>query len=198
MRRFLALLLVTPILASCSDAAAPVSPSSAVPSLDESSLDQSLEDWAASGESPVGDWILPLEEAQLDEVTLQGAPATGAVMVFGNPDAGTAYPPGVHDMSMHAKDRIIPATVVIDRGQKVTFNVNPGHRVGIYKPGTRPEDIAVGTGNFILDTNNRLALQAAPVPSLSFTFHNPGRYLIICAVRRHFVVANQYGWVIVR
>jgi len=197
MRRFLALLLVTPLLASCSDSVAPVAPRDAVPRLEESPLGE----WESPpGGSPLGEWVLGEGVSPLGESTLevQGAPSSGAEMLFGNTLAGTSYPPGVHDQSFHGRDRVIPGTVVIDAGQKVTFRVNPGHRVAIYKPGTRPEDIAVGPGFFVLDPTNRLALQAAPVPVLSLTFHNPGRYLVICAVTRHFVEANMYGWVIVR
>ena len=205
MRRFFTLLLVTPLLASCSDSVTPVAPSDAAFTLEESPIVES--------EAPLGEWTLgesesPFEASTLEEWTslgastladspLQGAPSTGEVMEFGNPTVGTGFPTS-HDGSFHGRDRVIPGTVVIDAGQKVTFHVNPGHRVGIYKPGTRPEDIAVGTGNFVLDTRNRVALQAAPVPVISFTFHSPGRFLVICAVRRHFVEANMYGWVIVR
>ncbi|HEX9936881.1 MAG TPA: hypothetical protein VGB15_07150 [Longimicrobium sp.] len=192
MRRVFALLLVTPLLANCSDPATPVAPAGAVRTLEVAPA----EGWLL-GDSPVDTW--PLEEAPPAESPLQGAPASGEVMVFGNPDAGTDYPPQMHDESLHGKDRVIPGTVVIDAGQKVTFRVFPGHRVAIYKPGVRPEDLTVPpTGTFILDPTNRVALQGGPVPSLSWTFHQPGRYLVICAVRRHFVVANMYGWIIVR
>ncbi|HEX2208175.1 MAG TPA: hypothetical protein VHG93_10875 [Longimicrobium sp.] len=165
MRRVFALLLVTPLLANCSDSATAVAPSGAV---------------VAHGESP-----------------LQSAHSS-AVMVFGNPKAGTNYPPGSHDQSLHGKDRIIPGTVVISAGETVTFQVNPGHRVAVYDDGTRPEDIKANPGPFVLDPTNRLALQPAPTPTYTFTFTEPGRYLVICAISRHFFVANMYGWVIVR
>ena len=194
-RRAFALLLLTPLLANCTDAATPVAPSDPVaPSvrLDESPGGE----WGPS----FGDWELAPGESQPDESSpLQVAHATGAVMTFGNPDAGTAFtPPGSHDQSFHARDRVNPGAVVIDAGQKVTFQVYPGHRVAIYKPGTKPDDIAVTTGTFVLDPTNRLAIQSAPVPVLSFTFHNPGKYLVICAFTRHFVDANMWAWVIVR
>jgi plastocyanin len=197
MRRVFALLLVTPLLANCTDSATPVAPAGPTRTLEVSPADAG---WLF-GESPVDEsfdaWLAGQSTAE--ESPLQVAPGTGAVMAFGNPDAGTDYPPQTHDESLHGKDRVIPGTVVIDAGQKVTFQVFPGHRVAIYKPGVRPEDIIVPpSGNFILDPTNRMAIQGAPVPSLSFTFHNPGRYLVICAVRRHFVVARMYGWVIVR
>ena len=132
-----------------------------------------------------------------EESPAQSTPST-AVMVLGNPDAGTPYPPQTHDQSLHGKDRMIPGTVVIDAGGTVTFQVNRGHRVAIYDDGTRPEDIVVGTGPGVSDPTNRLALQPAPTPTYSYTFQEPGRYLVICAITRHFVVANMYGWVIVR
>jgi plastocyanin len=166
MRRVLALLVVTPLLANCSDSATPVAP--------------------------------PGAALTSEEVAPQGVPSS-AVMVFGNPDAGTDFlPPGSHDQSLHGKDRIIPGTVVIAAGGTVTFQVNPGHRVAVYDDGTRPEDITVGPGAFVLDPTNRLWLQPAPGPTFSFTFQQPGRYLVICAITRHFVVANMYGWVIVQ
>jgi plastocyanin len=205
MRRLFACLLVTPLLASCSDSATPVASPADGLAREESPLvvaspDESLQGWTLE-DSPAQEWTLEdwtLGQSPVEESVLQGAPATGALMLFGNPGAGTDYPPGAHDASFHGKDRVIPGTVVIDAGQKVTFRVYPGHRVGIYKDGVRPEDINPGTGPFILDPTNRLALQGVPVPTITFTFHNPGRYLVICAARRHFVEANMYGWVIVR
>jgi plastocyanin len=198
MRRVFALLLATPLLASCSESATPVAPSGPALSLEEAPLQSPASPW----ESPAGDWT-PEEwfaQAPLQASPLQSAPGSGAVMDFGNPPAGTVYfPPGSHDQSFHAKDRIIPGTVVIDAGQKVTFKMNPGHRVAIYKPGVRPEDIAINPASFfVLDPTNRQAIQGVPVPELYYIFDNPGRYLVICAITNHFVNANMYGWVIVR
>jgi plastocyanin len=194
LRRIFALLLVTPLLANCSESVTPMAPAGPAHTLEESSLngwtESSLDAWTLE------DWTLG--ESTPAESPLQVAPGSGALMEFGNPQAGTPYPPQVHDQSLHGKDRVIPGTVVIDAGQKVTFRVYSGHRVAIYKSGTRPEDITVGPGPFVLDPTNRMALQAAPVPSLSWTFAQPGRYLVICAITRHFVVAKMYGWVIVR
>ena len=130
------------------------------------------------------------------ESPLQSA-SSSAVMVVGNPNAGTDFPPGSHDQSLHGKDRFIPGTVVIPAGGTVTFQVKPGHRVAIYDDGTRPEDITVGPGPVVVDPTNRLALQPRP-GTFAFTFEKPGRYLVICVVTRHFVVANMYGWVIVQ
>ena len=209
MRRFVAFLLLTPLLASCSDSVTPVTPvapSDAVARHDESLVVASpLE--AGWTESPFDNWTLDdwtlgastLEAATLGEATVQSAPSSGAVMTFGNPIAGSSFPSGVHDASFHGRDRVIPGTVVVNAGQAVTFHVFPGHRVAIYKPGKRPEDIVVDPNNFfVLDPTLRQAIQAAPVPVLSFTFHNPGTYLVICAITRHFVQSNMYGWVHVR
>jgi plastocyanin len=165
VRRIFALLLITPLLANCSDAATPVAASGAV---------------LARGE--------PL---------LQSSPSS-ALMVFGNPDAGTDFPSGSHDQSLHGKDRIIPGTVVISAGGTVTFRVYPGHRVAVYDDGTRPEDITVNPGTFVLDPTNRLWLQPTAGPTFAFTFEEPGRYLVICANSRHFTLAKMYGWVIVQ
>ncbi len=192
MRRVFALLLLTPLLANCSDSAMPVAPAGAV--LSEGDVPTEVE-W------PVEEnWWTPGDVLSLPEegISAQAAPGTGVVMVFGNPGAGTNYPPGVHDQSFHGKDRVIPGTVVIDAGQNVLFGVYAGHRVAIYKDGVRPEDITGNNpGPFVLDATNRLALQAAPGNPV-FTFHVPGRYLVICAVKTHFFNANMYGWVIVR
>jgi plastocyanin len=210
MRRFFTLLLVTPLLASCSESVTPVAPSDAAFTLEESPI--------VASESQVGPWTLGESESVFGELTpeewgtplestpeespLQVAPSTGAVMYFGQPNlnAGSDYfPPGSHDESYHGRDRVLPGTVTIDAGQKVTFRVLPGHRVAIYKPGKRPEDVVVNPASFFLfDPTQRIALQAAPVPVISFTFIVPGRYLVICAITPHFVNANMYGWVIVR
>jgi plastocyanin len=195
MRRVFALLLLTPILASCADSSSPtpVAPAAAV--LSEGEV-------PTEGEWPVEEnWFTPEGMISLpeEEISAMAAPGTDVVMTFGNPDAGTNFPSGAHDASFHGKDRVIPGTVVIDAGQQVTFQVFPTHRVAIYKPGVRPQDItATNAGPFILTpSTGRLALQAAP-GNPAFKFNVPGRYLVICAVKSHFFVANMYGWVIVR
>jgi plastocyanin len=202
MRRFFTLLLVTPLLASCSDSVTPVSPSGAKVALEESPLvvESPLgPEWNSSaGELPLSAWesawASPLEESQV-----QSAPGSGALMYFGHPTVGSNYPAGLHDESFHGRDRVIPGNVTIDAGQAVTFRVFVGHRVAIYKPGKRPEDVVVDPSSFWLDDpTGRAALQAAPVPVISFTFVKPGRDRVICARTTHFVEANMYGWVIVR
>jgi plastocyanin len=196
MRRVFALLLLTPLMASCAESATPVAPAGAV--LSEEAVP--TEDWTVEGDLPtVGGWLTSEEDVFADEVSVMGAPGSYETMTFGNPEAGSNYPPGVHDQSFHGRDRIIAQTVVIDAGQRVYFLMYAGHRVAIYKPGVRPEDISGDNpGIFVLDGTNRIALQAAPVPVLSWQFTKPGRYLVICAVKSHFFDANMYGWVIVR
>jgi hypothetical protein len=203
LRRVFALLLVTPLLASCSDSVTPVAPVPSEPPhalMDESPVvvaeplspgwtDSALDEWT------LDDWTAGAEVAYSSP--LESAPGTGAVMEFGHPGAGAPFPLE-HDESFHAADKVYPGTVVVDAFQPVIFKVAPGHRVAIYKPGKRPQDVVPGNGFFILDENLRKALQAAPVPVISFIFAVPGRYLVICATRRHFVDANMYGWVIVR
>lgn len=212
MRRFVAFLLLTPLLASCSDSVTPVAPKDAAPRHDESAvvesqdpnwvLDESpfedswtQDDWTNAGTAAVE--AQPLDASGSDASTMS-APGTGAVMEFGHPGAGAPFPI-THDESYHAADKVYPGTVVIDAHQAVTFKVAPGHRVAIYKPGKRPQDVVIVPGSFfIFDPTNRQALQAAPVPEIKFIFNKPGTFLVICAVTRHFVEANMYGWVHVR
>ena len=61
-------------------------------------------------------------------------------MQFGKADVGSNYPPDPpHDQSAHAKDDIVPRTVVIERGGTVTFDIPAAvHQIGIYAPGTEP------------------------------------------------------------
>jgi plastocyanin len=152
---------------------------------------------------------------------LVGPPVGGAVqalntplsatMQFGQADVGSPFPPAAdHDQSAHAKDNIVPGTVVIDRGGTVTFDVPAGaHQIAIYGPGTEPEDIDTGAlvtlcpgsaPRLINDTQNRVALITSPCGSAwqaQYTFDTPGRYLVICAFLPHFQV-GMYGWVEVR
>lgn len=146
-----------------------------------------------------------------------GAPAT-AVMRFGNNDAGTtAF--GPEHPSSHARDNLIPLTVVIRAGGTVTFQVQAPHRVAIYEPGTQPEDIRLIPGvtlfnhtgppgppfipNFYIDEpNGRLFIEATPAfgppHDVQYTFDTPGRYLVICAIFPHFATFKMYGWVVVK
>ena len=139
--------------------------------------------------------------------------AMTATVQFGQPNVGSDYPPAPpHDQSAHAKDNMVPRTVVIDKGGKVTFNTFGVHEVAIYAPGTEPGDI--DTSDLVMmpancpafapllidDDTNRVALYSHPCGgpySVEHTFNEPGKYLVICAFLPHFEV-QMYGWVIVR
>ena len=134
-----------------------------------------------------------------------------ATMQFGQSNVGSPFPPAAdHDESAHAKDNVVPRTVVIDRGGTVRFQVPAGvHQIAIYAPGTAPEDINTAvliplcpgtTPRVIDDATNRVALITHPCGSTwqaQYSFDTPGRYLVICAFLTHFQV-GMYGWVEVR
>ena len=147
------------------------------------------------------------------------APGTTATVQFGQANVGSKFPPtSGHDQSAHAVDNMVPRTVVIDKGGKVTFNTFGVHQIGIYAPGTEPSDIdttdlvltpagcprpgppAAPVPLLINDDTNRVALytHACDAPwTAEHTFDEPGKYLVICAFLPHFEV-QMYGWVIVR
>lgn len=145
----------------------------------------------------------------------QGHTGTGSAMVrFGHHEAGSPFPPAVHDESFHAKDKIVPRNVTIDRGGSVTFRIGPFHQVAVFEPGTRPEDIDASqtTSHPILPppleviTYDDGQVVRSPGPSGSHlqwttpggTFDEPGRYLMICTTNLHFLEADMYGWITVR
>jgi plastocyanin len=152
-----------------------------------------------------------------------GKSPVAAVMQFGQADVGSPFPPvPEHDQSAHAKDNIVPRTVVIAVNGTVTFNVPPGvHQINIYKPGTQPEDVDTSMSNLttlaahagcgppapagaplvIGDAGDNF-LAAIPVPCFTpaqktYTFTAPGKYLVICAFLPHFQV-GMYAWVEVK
>ncbi len=140
-------------------------------------------------------------------------------MQFGKPNVGSDFPPNPpHDQSAHAKDDMVPRTVVIDKGGEVTFKTFGVHQVSIYAPGTEPGDIDTtdlvlmptgcprpgpppGAPLLIDDDTNRIKdypLPCGPAErEVKHTFTEPGRYLVICSFLPHFQV-QMYGWVIVR
>jgi plastocyanin len=107
----------------------------------------------------------------------------------------------------------VPRTVVIAQGGTVTFETFGVHQVAIYDVGTEPEDIDTSIlaapvpgcppVPLINDPLNRVAILGAqpcaggPI-AVSYTFHDPGRYLIICTFLPHFADFDMYGWVIVK
>jgi plastocyanin len=144
-----------------------------------------------------------------------GAAALSATVEFGRDDLGSPFPPpSGHDESGHSRDSLFPREVVIDKGGTVTFVMGASgvHEVAIYEPGTSPSDIntallqppAAGCPPVptINDPNHRIAILSDQVceggsPHPSYTFNNPGRYLVICTFLPHFEV-GMYGWVTVR
>ena len=145
-----------------------------------------------------------------------------ATIRFGNDSVGSGFPtPTGHDRSGHARDNLIPRTVVIDKGGTVTFQMGGGvHQVGIFADGTRPEDViragaqkkpgcpsapsaayisgAANPSTFIAVTGDPLCDNTKPnVPTQSYTFENPGTYLVICTFIPHLDL-GMYGWVVVR
>ena len=139
-----------------------------------------------------------------------------ATIAFGRPDTGSPFaPPLGHDQSSHAKDNLVPRTVVIARGGTVTFDLSgPGrapHQVAVYPDGTEPGDVDTTAlappvagcppAPRIVDPDG---VVLAPQPcaggttSPSHTFTQPGRYLVICTFLPHFAQFQMYGWVIVK
>ena len=144
-----------------------------------------------------------------------GLPMT-ATVAFGRPDTGSPFPPpSGHDQSSHAKDNLVPRTVVIASGGTVTFDLSgPGraiHQVAVYPDGTDPADVDITAlappvagcppAPLIADPDG-IVLAAQPcaggTTSPSYTFNTPGRYLVICTFLPHFADFQMYGWVIVK
>ena len=154
----------------------------------------------------------PTETPDSPSFAAQGLPLT-ATMRFGDPNTGSPFAPAdEHDASVHAKDKLVPRTVVIAAGGTVTFEVAPLHRVAVYDDGKQPADISLavlqpapilGIPNFqIDDPADRLALQSPDdflSPRIfSHTFPDPGRYLVICITTPHFLNGDMWGWVVVK
>jgi hypothetical protein len=141
----------------------------------------------------------------------QGGQQMTATVKFGRVGVGSPFPPPDHDASFHAYDAIRPRTAVIRAGGTVTFEVAPFHYPAIYEDGTRPEDINTDDVYFegdcpiplFEDEEGRIAEGPLNCPSdevveWSYTFEEPGLYLVICQMLPHFVEANMYSWVRVR
>jgi plastocyanin len=208
MRRVFALLLLTPLVASCADSATPVAPAGAMLSEGAAPTEEA---WPAEENWFTPEGVLALEE---DEMSMQiasapegdlstqamgatAAPAPGALMTLGNPTVGSPYP-NSHDGSFHANDRMIPGTVVINAGEIVTFKMFIGHRLAIYNNGVQPKDIQPTPGPLLLYPVGRLYLQPSPAQQIRLKFTKPGKYLVVCAINKHFFVANMWGWVHVK
>ena len=178
--------------------------------------------WLVSCDRPATTESNPASVATITAVGQSRASAAKAgetpLVQFGANDVGSPFDPAEgHDHSTQAKDKLVPRTVVINAGGSVQFEVDPFHRVNIYRAGTEADDIDVSKlinfvagpvfiPNFVIDDpTNRIAQS----PPFSFnlvqtwttpagTFNTPGRYLVMCNFLPHFVGNDMYGWVIVR
>lgn len=105
---------------------------------------------------------------------------------------------------------LTPGTVKIKAGGTVNFIIGGFHQVLVYDDGTRPEQIntnlliAPTVGNLpaflINDPNHRIYRGLDPSTQSQdrvevVQFDRPGTYLVICAVRPHFVNDRMYGFV---
>ena len=179
----------------------------------------SCSQYASNSPTPLG------SGGSLTAVSGQGGGKSplAAVMQFGQANVGSDFPPtSGHDHSGNAVDNIVPRTVVIAVNGTVTFNVPPGvHQINIYKPGTQPEDVDVSMGNrttlaahagcgppapagapLVIGDAGDNFLAAIPVPCFTpteatYTFTQPGKYLVICAFLPHFE-GGMYAWVEVK
>jgi plastocyanin len=145
-------------------------------------------------------------------------PPSVASMQFGSESVGSKNKDFRHPTN-HASDAIRPRTVVISQGGTVTFHIprrtdpdRPGlHQVAVFPPGTKPRDVdsvprTAYSGcprgdRYIADPEGT---PVAPPPCTggmaapSYTFSEPGRYLVICTFDSHFLNWDMYGWVIVK
>lgn len=174
--------------------------------------------WSCA-ESPID--VNDANESRLSKGATDALPQHAEV-IFGTEQAGSPFPPAEeHDHSGHARDKMVPRTVVIGQGGEVTYHVAPFHQVAVYADGKKAsdieEDIASGDAtledltdpffipDFIIDDPvDRIALSPPLVPGEFMwttpegTFDEPGRYLVICTTTPHFLSADMYGWVIVK
>jgi plastocyanin len=145
--------------------------------------------------------------------------ALSATVKFGNEVGSPFPPPSGHDQSNHARDNLVPRNVVIKTGGTVTFVAPPSvHQIRIYKPGKDVDDVSFASPttlaafancsgdpvvNAPLVITDPVLLEAAiPIPCFTpttktYTFRQPGKYLVICAFIPHLNV-GMYGWVTVR
>ena len=139
------------------------------------------------------------------------APDSSATVRFGNPTAGSKFPPPEgHDASSNAKDNLIPRTVVISGPGSVTFDIDGLHQPVVYAAGIDPGDITVPAfppNFFVTPPAGPLApgqiargpLNEPPATaSWTTSFGAPGKYLVICNITPHFSFFKMYGWVIVK
>ena len=138
-------------------------------------------------------------------------PDSSATVRFGNDDVGSSYPPITeHDESGNGKFNLIPRTVTIPVGGRVTYDILVRfgiHQPTVYEAGTTPDDIDIqGPFPFINDPDGRIEI-GPPVnvatgtgtwTTAAATFDKPGRYLVLCNFTPHFAEFDMYGWVNVK
>jgi plastocyanin len=124
---------------------------------------------------------------------------------------------GDHDGSGNAADDIVPRTAVIATGGQVSFIRADGrHQAAVYAPGTDVRALQAAAAasappgppsEFNIDTATLDRVYLGPLQGAwpagpagaqttpAGTFTEPGRYLVVCTFRPHFIDNNMYGWI---
>lgn len=149
-------------------------------------------------------------EARLSDVTVSfGVWETDPPLdrFFGNPPMGAR---NHHEMVPNTTTIAISPERVSDGG--VNFIISGNHVLAIYDAGTQPEEINTNLlvpgitigGGVIDDPNKRIyrgVNETAPTGARdrveAVHFSKPGTYLVICAIRSHFVDDGMFGFVVV-
>jgi hypothetical protein len=155
----------------------------------------------------------PGEHEHLQHENVEG-PLSNAVVSFGQWPTDFTPPvdryPNVNLPPAANNHQLIPFEAKIKAGGSVMFVIAGLHNPTVYDDGTDPLQIdttltvpTTGTPAGVLlinDPNHRL--YRGPDPSLfprdrteSVHFPTPGRFLVICGVRGHFVNDNMFGYV---
>ena len=128
---------------------------------------------------------------------------------FGNPPAGAGN-----------RHEVIPTVSRVNTSRNdsggVNFIISGNHVVAIYDDGTRPEDIdpdrlvqvepPITVGGGIIDDPDKRIYRGANQTAATGArdrvevvhFSKPGTYLVICAIRNHFVNDGMYGFVVAK
>ena len=118
----------------------------------------------------------------------------------------TALPTAPMAPNIH---QLLPRTATIKAGGAVNYVVAGFHQIGVYAPGTKPDDIdtsklipipgAPPVVGLIDDPKNRLFLGVSPLTVGQdrvevVQFSKRGTYLVVCLVSVH-LADNMFGWV---
>lgn len=127
---------------------------------------------------------------------------------FGNPAGGVG---NHHELIPNVVTITITPTDVNDGG--VNFIISGNHVLTVYDDGTQPGEIdttllvpnITTAGGVINDSNKRIyrgVNETGPTGARDRVevvhFAKPGTYLVICALRNHFVNDGMYGFVVVK